>query len=78
MTRIRKIVKLLLIIMMLSVPVLLQAQSDPGNPGDNDDTQDNPVPFDGGVSCLVGAAVLYGLKKAHDRKRKACKNTLAL
>ncbi|MGI8635413.1 MAG: PID-CTERM protein-sorting domain-containing protein, partial [Segetibacter sp.] len=35
-------------------------------------------PFDGGVSCLVGVAVLYGLKKAHNRKKNAGEDTLVL
>jgi hypothetical protein len=34
-----------------------------------DDVQDNPVPFDGGVSLLVAAAIGYGIKKAHNNKR---------
>jgi len=58
--------------LMLCVPMLLRAQDF------DDNTLDNPVPFDGGVSCLVGAAVLYGLKKAHSRKKNAGDDTIAL
>lgn len=43
---------------------LVQAQ---GNPGDDPDTG---VPFDGGLSLLVTAAVGYGLKKAADKRKK--------
>ncbi len=37
--------------------------------GFDDNVNDNPVPFDGGVSLLVAAGVGYGLKKAHERKK---------
>jgi hypothetical protein len=29
------------------------------------------APFDGGLSVLAGAGVLYGLKKARDKRKKA-------
>lgn len=45
-------------------PMLIFAQG-----GFDDNVNDNPVPFDGGVSLLVAAGVGYGLKKAHERKK---------
>jgi hypothetical protein len=54
----------MLFVCMLVLPVLLQAQSD-----FTDDTEDNPVPIDGGVSILVAAAIGYGLKKADIKGR---------
>ena len=73
MTRIRKIVKLLLIIIMFSVSTFLQAQTNPGDqppvdPPGGDNTIDNPVPFDGGVYCLVAVAIAYGFIKAYTKK----------
>ncbi len=50
---------------IICFPVLVQGQS-----GFDDDTLDNPVPFDGGVTLLIAAIVGYGLKKANG-KRKA-------
>lgn len=64
MKRTGKILKLLLIILMVSLPVLLKAQ-----PPIDDDVLDNPVPFDGGTVVLVTAAIAYGLKKANSKKK---------
>ena len=62
----RKKVILVLFTIMLSIPSLLIAQTDPPDfPGDVDD-----VPFDGGVSVLIAAGIAYGLKKAYDNKRQ--------
>lgn len=61
--------KLLLIIVMITMPGILMAQNPGGDP--EDDVQDFPVPFDGGVSLLVAAGIGYGLKKVHDSKKKA-------
>lgn len=57
--------RLFLIVFILSIaPILIYAQG-----GFDDNVNDNPVPFDGGVSLLVAAGVGYGLKKAHERKK---------
>ena len=55
---------ILAIALFLGVPLFTIAQG-----GFDDNVNDNPVPFDGGVSLLVAAGVGYGLKKAHDRKK---------
>ncbi|MCW3110898.1 MAG: hypothetical protein JWQ09_5404 [Segetibacter sp.] len=55
----------MLIITTVNLPGLLKAQP----PIDNDDVADNPVPFDGGISLLVAAAIGYGLKKANNKKK---------
>lgn len=52
---------------MIFVPVFLMAQIGDGEPGV--DVNDSDVPFDGGVSLLVAAAVGYGLKKVHDKRK---------
>lgn len=58
-------VRIILVILILSIaPMLIYAQG-----GFDDNVNDNPVPFDGGVSLLVAAGVGYGLKKAHERKK---------
>lgn len=49
---------------MVALPELLKAQT-----YFEDDTMDNPVPFDGGVTLLVAAGIGYGLKKVHDTKK---------
>lgn len=54
----------LLITLMVSLPALLQAQ-----PALDDDVLDNAVPFDGGISLLIAAAIGYGLKKANNKKK---------
>lgn len=48
------------------MPVLLIAQ--PG--GFDDDVQDNPIPFDGGVSLLIVAGLGYGVKKAYSKRKE--------
>lgn len=52
------------IVCTLFLPVLMYAQ---GNPGQDPDTG---VPFDGGISLLIGAGVAYGFKKAYDKRKK--------
>lgn len=69
MTHLKKISKVGFIILMLCMPVLLHAQTGgPGFGGGGDNTIDNPVPFDGGVYCLVAVAIVYGLIKAYTKK----------
>ncbi len=43
-------------------PLICSAQGDPG--------EDPDAPIDGGVSLLIAAGVGYGLKKAHDKRKK--------
>jgi hypothetical protein len=69
MKRVKKF-KLLLLIIMMSLPVILLAQPDFD---DGDDVQD--VPFDGGVTLLIAAGVGYGLKKAHDNRKAEKENS---
>ena len=54
----------------ICLPALLHAQGDPGPDPD-------PVPFDGGLSLLIGAGVAYGFKKAHDKRKKRKQETNA-
>lgn len=39
-------------------------------PGFDEDVDDVPVPFDGGVTLVAAAAVGYGIKKIRDRRNK--------
>jgi hypothetical protein len=64
MNKISKTLSLLLIILLVNIPVSFAQPVI-----DEDDVQDNPVPFDGGVGVLVAAAIYYGLKKAHRKKQ---------
>lgn len=64
MKNVFKVLRLLVLAGMIVLPKLIAAQ-----PVVVDDVQDNPVPFDGGVSLLVAAAIGYGIKKAHNNKR---------
>lgn len=52
-----------LFILLLTSPIF--AQADPG-----DDPEPAAAPIDGGLSILIAAGVLYGAKKANDRKNK--------
>jgi hypothetical protein len=67
MNKVSKGFFLLLIILLINIPTSIYAQP----PLDNDNVEDNPVPFDGdsGVSMLVAAAIFYGLKKARQQKQ---------
>lgn len=49
------------------LPLLLVAQGLPDDPGVDPDLN---VPFDGGLSLLIGAGIAYGAKKAHDKRKK--------
>jgi hypothetical protein len=68
MTLLKKIKKLGLIILMWCMPALLKAQG-----GFDDNTLDNPVPFDDGVYFLVAVAVAYGLRIAYTKKKMSVK-----
>jgi hypothetical protein len=52
--------KAILFILVLIMPVLVQAQTEPG--GDPD------VPIDGGLSLLIAGGVGYGMKKLRKNK----------
>ncbi len=56
---------------LLGLSQILMAQIDPGNGGGD-------VPIDGGASLLVGAGVVYGMKRIRDNKKlkKDLKDTI--
>jgi hypothetical protein len=59
-----KLAFLLLTFICITCTVVVKAQTeDPPPP-------DSGVPIDGGASLLVGAAVVYGVKKYKDRKKE--------
>lgn len=62
--KIKHINLLLLIIMLIALPVMLQAQ-----PEFEDDVED--VPFDGGISLMIAAGVAYSVKKVRDSRKKS-------
>lgn len=80
MKKILAILRLMIFFLMMNAPLLLLAQdveedADAGAPIFTNDVQDAPI--DGGVSLLVAAAVGYGLKKAHNsRKKKQQEDTI--
>ncbi len=59
-----KYLRIIAMLFILSMPVVSWAQG----PGDDDDLDDPGIPIDGGASILVGAAVMYGVKKLRDKK----------
>ena len=59
-----KKIRVLLIAVVILIPTMLFAQT-----GFDDDVEDNPVPFDGGVSLLVAAGIGYGIKKVRDNRK---------
>ena len=60
---------LLLMAIINCTPVVVHAQ-DIGDPDDPLDT-DTHVPIDGGVTILVAAGVVYGLKKKYEQKKQS-------
>lgn len=62
--KIRTLIRFCLMIVVLSMPMLLWAQGDPG------DDPDPAVPFDGGLSLLIAAGVGYAAKKGYDKRKK--------
>ena len=62
----------IMLIVFICLPVLLQAQdpcTDPTAPG--------CVPIDGGLSFLIAAGVVYGVKKVRDgRKQKQAEENI--
>ena len=65
----KSIKKIFVIFSFLTLPVLAGAQFDEPDPPD---PLDDPtaVPFDAGLTALIGAGIAYAAKKRHD-KRKA-------
>jgi hypothetical protein len=59
----KKIILPLLVVLISLLPLVAFAQADPG--GDPDG-----VPIDGGISVLVGAAVVYGVKALRKKGNK--------
>lgn len=55
------LLKLLMMLIIFSLPMLALAQDDPG--GDPD------VPIDGGLSLLIAAGVGYVAKKGYDKRK---------
>jgi len=55
------VMKSIVIFVLALLPVTVFAQTDPEDPGNDPDS----VPIDGGVSLLIGAAVVYGAKKIY-------------
>jgi hypothetical protein len=61
--KLKSLLTTVFIVGSICLPALLHAQGDPGPDPD-------PVPFDGGLSLLIGAGVAYGIKKAYDKRKK--------
>ena len=62
--------KICIVSTFMCLPLFTLAQGGPGDPGDDPDRDGTPIPFDGGLSLLVGAGVAYGIKKANDKRKK--------
>jgi hypothetical protein len=62
-----KFIRILTITALLSLPVLTNAQ-DPNDPPPPPD--DPGAPIDGGLSLLLAAGAVYGVKKYRDGKKK--------
>jgi hypothetical protein len=58
----RTIISVLLVAFMYCMPLISNAQPDPG--GDPD------APIDGGLSILIAAGVSYVAKKGYDKRKK--------
>ncbi len=56
---------ILLSMMVLSLCILPQLAKAIGDPGEDPD-----IPIDGGVSVLVAAGVVYGIKKIRDERKR--------
>lgn len=52
-----------MLIVFICLPSLVQAQPNCPNP-------DIPCPIDGGLSFLIAAGVVYGVKKVRDSRKK--------
>ena len=57
----------LMIILVMLLPVLVHAQSDPG--GDPD-----TAPIDGGLSLLIAGGVGYGVKRVREKRASSQEN----
>ena len=68
---------LLMIVLVLALPMLGNTQPAPGGGGGGgvvggnpDSTTGGSVPIDGGLSLVIAAGVVYGVKKIRDYKKK--------
>ena len=70
--RLKSFRKVLVIISFICLPVLASAQFEFGDEPleDPDPPAPDEVPFDAGLTVLIGAGIAYAAKKRHD-KRKA-------
>jgi hypothetical protein len=68
----KRALSLVAVACLLSITAVnAQELEGPGGPGDGGDLGgETGVPFDGGVSLLVAAGIVYGAKKAYDAKKK--------
>ncbi|MCZ2222534.1 MAG: hypothetical protein LC122_02775 [Chitinophagales bacterium] len=60
-TRLYKLIGIMSLIMVLSLPVRAQDDFDP---------PEDDIPVDGGITLLLAAGVGYGAKKLRDNKKK--------
>lgn len=61
----------LVMVTFICLPILSNAQLDPGGDFDPGGDPDVPIPFDGGLSLLLAAGIGYGAKKAYAKRKKA-------
>jgi hypothetical protein len=73
----KKISKFFLVICILIMPVLVDAQPPDIEEDPNYGVEDVHVPFDNGVGLLVGVGILYGILKSR-AARKGEKNKKSL
>ena len=57
----------LMILLIMLLPVLVHAQSDPG-------TDPDTAPIDGGLSLLIAGGVGYGVKKVREKRASSQEN----
>lgn len=61
--KIRSLSTIAMMFVSICLPLILQAQGDPG-------VDPDPIPLDGGLTMLIAAGVAYGAKKAYDKRKK--------
>lgn len=60
------LIRLFTLLLVICLPLLTMAQINPGcNPADP-----TCVPIDGGLSILIAAGVVYGIKKVRDNRNQ--------
>ncbi|MBS1588621.1 MAG: hypothetical protein JST52_03300 [Bacteroidetes bacterium] len=57
-------------ILLLTISLALSGTLVYADPPDDEDPDPSGVPIDGGISLLVGAAAIYGVKKLHDKNKQ--------